>query len=341
MHARRKAGFTLVELLVVIAIIGVLVALLLPAVQAARESARRSHCQNNLKQLGIALQGYHGVHGRFPSNSHWCKDCEYQGKPVLRKERKGSMLVKLMPFLEEVTIFDRVDFDGDVIAQFEYNPKRHDSTVKNPDPTLKSAYLSVLRCPSDDFPSLSTPPHTSSGDVQATTNYAPSIGAQATFSWRDCCIEPRGNEFETGDDLHQFTHLKDVTSGIFSRIIFAASIPQITDGTSHTIAMGEVLPNCNFELIRFGWWDSQIFYVGTAPPINYDSCTPTQPPWPTMCTCATFFNWNTSSGFKSRHPGGAQFVFADASVHFISENIDYRNYQRLGDRRDGEAIEPF
>ena len=57
--------------------------------------------------------------------------------------------------------------------------------------------------------------------------------------------------------------------------------------------------------------------------------------------CGTFFNWNTSAGFKSRHPGGAHFVLADGSVHFISENIDYRNYQRLGDRRDGEAVEPF
>jgi prepilin-type processing-associated H-X9-DG protein len=78
-----------------------------------------------------------------------------------------------------------------------------------------------------------------------------------------------------------------------------------------------------------------------ATPINYDSCTPTKPPWPAKQTCATFFNWNTTAGFKSRHPGGAQFVFADASTHFMSENVDYRNYQRLGDRADGESVEPF
>ena len=156
------------------------------------------------------------------------------------------------------------------------------------------------------------------------------------------CVEPPGNEFGTGDDLHAFTHLGEATSGLFSRIVFAASIRQILDGTSKTIAMGEVLPDCNYELIRFGWWDSQIFYVGTAPPINYDSCTPLTPAWPNPNTnCSTFFNWNTSSGFKSKHPGGAQFVFADGAVHFITENIDYRNYQRLGDRRDGEVVEPF
>jgi hypothetical protein len=135
--------------------------------------------------------------------------------------------------------------------------------------------------------------------------------------------------------------LKNATSGIFSRIIWAASIVQIPDGTSKTIAMGEVLPSCNYELIRFGWWDSQIWYVGTAPPINYDSCRATIPPWPSPQTCATFFNWNTSSGFKSRHPDGGNFALAEGSVHFISENIDYRNYQRLGDRLDGEVVGSF
>jgi prepilin-type processing-associated H-X9-DG protein len=100
--------------------------------------------------------------------------------------------------------------------------------------------------------------------------------------------------------------------------------------------MGEVLPECNFEFIRFGWWNSQAFYVATSVPINYDSCTQKFKP-----DCSTFFNYNTNAGFKSKHPGGANFVMADGSVHFISENIDYRNYQRLGDRRDGEVVDPW
>ena len=125
------------------------------------------------------------------------------------------------------------------------------------------------------------------------------------------------------------------------RINWAASIKEITDGTSKTIAMGEVLPDCNYELIRFGWWDSQTWYVGTATPINYDSCRATDPPFPKKQDCGTFFNWNTSAGFKSKHPGGANFAMADGSVHFLSQDIDYRNYQRLGDRRDDEVVEPF
>src|SRR6187549_3772079 len=121
----RNRGFTLVELLVVIAIIGILVALLLPAVQAAREASRRSSCQNNAKQWGLALQNYHGVRNRFPSNSQW-----YPGSyvdeagntvVVLPKDRKGSMHVKLMPFLEETALTDRLNFEDDIIKQFEDN----------------------------------------------------------------------------------------------------------------------------------------------------------------------------------------------------------------------------
>jgi prepilin-type processing-associated H-X9-DG protein len=84
-------------------------------------------------------------------------------------------------------------------------------------------------------------------------------------------------------------------------------------------------------------------YVGTAPPINYDSCRQTDPvfPQPSDAGCESNFNYNTSAGFKSKHPGGANFTLADGSVPFVTENIDYRNYQRLGDRRDGESVEPY
>jgi prepilin-type processing-associated H-X9-DG protein len=248
------------------------------------------------------------------------------------RDRKGSTLVKLLPYLEEITIHGRLDFNGDIIQQF----------LDNDD--LRQVVVRVLRCPSDEFPLLSDdasvgydPPG------HAVTNYAPTVGAQKTFSANNnnACPEPAGNIFGTEQDVHADTHEMNKTSGMFSRSGWSATIQQILDGTSKTIAMGEVLPNCNWEFMRFGWWDSWPMYVGTAPPINYNSCRHTTPPFPSKQDCGTFANWNTSSGFKSRHPGGANFTLADGSVQFISENIDYRNYQRLGDRRDGEAVEPY
>jgi prepilin-type N-terminal cleavage/methylation domain-containing protein len=326
---RRLGAFTLVELLVVIAIIGVLVALLLPAIQAAREAARRSSCQNNMRQLGVAMLNYYSTHKVYPPNSPWC--CPPAVQPA---DRKGSMLVKLLPYLEETTLSDRLDFKGDIIGQFE--------DKKNSD--LRQAVLKVLRCPSDDFPLLSDEP-TYDPPGHAVTNYAPSVGAQTTFSAKNnkACPEYPGNIFGTVQLPHAATHERNMTSGIFSRQGWAATIQQIEDGTSHTIAMGEVLPNCNYEFIRMGWWDSWVMYVCTTPPINYNSCRQTDPvfPHPADAGCDTNFNYNTSAGFKSKHPGGANFTLADASVQFITENIDYRNYQRLGERRDGEAVEPY
>jgi prepilin-type N-terminal cleavage/methylation domain-containing protein len=333
---RRRTGFTLVELLVVIAIIGILVALLLPAIQAAREASRRSNCQSNLRNLGVALQNYHDVHRVFPSNSPWwgpsSSDITCGGVTtkfiVKLEDMDGSMLLKLMPYLEEGDIYDLLNFDdpdASVINQFD-DPAR---------PDLRSAYIAVLRCPSDTYPRLSEVPEESA--PHATTNYVGSIGCQKTF-WRGgSCTVPEGNDFGTGDADAICVHTKDKTSGIFARIDWSASIPEITDGLSKTIIMGEVVPDCNYELIRFGWWDSQVFYVGTPVPINYDSCNPKfNPP-----TCDTYFNYNTNAGFKSKHPGGANFIMADSSVHFISENIEYMLYQRLGDRREGEVVESF
>jgi prepilin-type N-terminal cleavage/methylation domain-containing protein/prepilin-type processing-associated H-X9-DG protein len=312
-------AFTLVELLVVIAIIGILVALLLPAIQAARESARRSSCQNNLRQLGVALQNYHDVNGQFPPNSLW-----HQDTPP--KDRKGSMLVKLTPYLEETAFFERIDFSGAV----------EDQIYK--DAAIRGMPLQTLYCPSDVG-------HRVGADGQGLTNYGPSVGAQKTItiaSDRAACPYP-GNEFGTGPEVHANTSSLNDTSGIFSRQGFAASISEITDGTSHTIAIGEVVPDCNFEFWIRHWFGSQPWYVGTAIPINFNTCRD-QPPGndgSSRIDCHSWNNWGTSAGFKSRHPGGAHFTFADASVHFISKNIDYRNYQRLGCRRDGEVFDAF
>src|SRR5882757_6624329 len=176
----RLLAFTLVELLVVIAIIGILVALLLPAIQAAREASRRTSCQNNLRQLGIALQQYHGIHNRFPANSQWLTgnftDC---GQPytVTAEDLKGSMLLKLMPFLEESVLNDRINFN-------DKNGVSHQFVDQE---DLRMTVETVLRCPSDDFPLISIPTPVDTFKAHAVTNYGPSIGAQKTFSLNNWC----------------------------------------------------------------------------------------------------------------------------------------------------------
>ncbi|MGI9457603.1 MAG: DUF1559 domain-containing protein [Aeoliella sp.] len=302
----KRAAFTLVELLVVIAIIGILVALLLPAVQAARESARRTGCSNNLKQFALALQNYHTLHGRFPSNSRW-----WSGDGI---RRKGSVHVQLLPFVEGDTFHDRLDFEGDVVAQIEN------------DEDLRTTLISFMRCPSDEYPGLSP-------DGLPPTNYGTSVGAQKT--WGHCNTYP-GNTFGNGPSNDGNSEDGSEISGIFSRRGWSASIREITDGTTNTIAMGEALPGCSTS-IQAPWWLGGQWYSGTAPPINFPTCpgeglgndgTPSR-------NCNSWNNWVTDGGFKSRHPGGAQFAFCDGSVLFLQEDIDYLDYQRRGDRRDG------
>ena len=307
----RKTGFTLVELLVVIAIIGTLVGLLLPAVQVAREAARQLQCKNNMKQFGLAIQNYHQAFNVFPPNMDWYP---------FSTNRKATFHVKVLPYLEQQGFYNRLDFNGDVVAQI------------SGDPELKSIVFSVFRCPTDVYPKLNP-----SGE--AVTNYAPSMGNQRAWDW---CAPYTGNIFGTGPDMNGNSVNASQISGLFSRYSWAASIAQIRDGTSNTIAIGEIRPGCSTTL-QLPYWHGLQWFVATTPPINYPTCPGEGPgnDGSQGTNCNSWNNWNTDMGFKSLHPGGANFVFADGSVHFLNENIDYRNYQRLGDRRDREPLDQF
>jgi prepilin-type N-terminal cleavage/methylation domain-containing protein len=330
----RRRGFTLIELLVVIAIIAILIALLLPAVQQAREAARRSACSNNLKQLGVALHNYLDVHQVLPNNS--LETACWTGA------QQGTQMVRLLPFIDQAGIYNAINFSiggGGGCPNIE--------TVNNPTTgaPLYQTVIETYMCPSCAAPAQR------GGDLRAKTNYAPSMGAQR-IDWNGhtppCARyapagptptppfagSPTNGYFGTGSAGHGNTHDPAAVSGLWSRMLYAARLSEIKDGTSNVIAMGEIRPDCS-DHANAGWYHNNSLWIATTAPINFPTC-PLDPALPD--NCHRWDNWNTSQGFKSNHVGGAQFVFADGSVHFLGENMDYDLYQRLGDRRDGLAV---
>jgi len=312
---KRLRAFTLVELLVVIAIIGILVALLLPAIQAAREAARRTECNNNLKQLGLAMQNYHDIHKRFPIGSRHLDPASPPPTNLWSAglHRKGTPLVKLLPFIELNGIYEPLDQDRDVEAQID---------AMSPRPEV-GAY----RCPSDPYERSNVPQ----------SNYGMSMGAQRMSS--RACAQYQGHL--QGPTSHGSTIAGANISGIFSRFSWSAKMSDVLDGTSTTILVGEILPKCG-DHHRGGWRNSNALWTSTTAPINYPTC-PGEPPGHggTPYDCNSDANWTTSQGFKSKHPGGALFVLCDGSVHFLPDSIDYTTYQRLGCRRDREPVPDF
>jgi prepilin-type N-terminal cleavage/methylation domain-containing protein/prepilin-type processing-associated H-X9-DG protein len=322
-RTRFKRGFTLIELLVVIAIIAILIALLLPAVQQAREAARRTQCKNNLKQLALAQHNYHDVYGSFAIGSQDNPPNHPRPRRVWQagKHRKGSHLVKLLPYVEQSTISNSLDWSLDVTAQLN-------------SPALNRVYrkdLPVYRCPSDDY-------RVGNG----MTNYAASCGAQSMPARNRACNLYPGNVFGTGRAGHSSSRHGGNISGIISRYNWAARMADIIDGTSNTILMGEIRPKCG-DHHRGGWANPNALWTGTTAPINFNTCPGEggNSANGLPINCNSYRVWMTSQGFKSRHTGGAQFALCDGSVRFLSENIDYMTYQRLGDRRDGQVLGEF
>ncbi|MCH8830717.1 MAG: DUF1559 domain-containing protein [Planctomycetes bacterium] len=328
---KKKRGFTLIELLVVIAIIAILIALLLPAVQQAREAARRTQCRNNLKQLGIAMHNYHETYGQFPLTIF--NTVTSQG-PTWGAGSKGSYLVRLLPYLEQGPAFRAINFNLPSI----------EGTMASGQ-LLRKIVIPGLLCPTDDG---SDPAH------GAWSNYALSMGNQrmdglGSTGWGAACTRFPGNNFGTGSQVHGNTADKRFISGIVSRVNWAAKIRDITDGTSNVIAGGEILPACG-DHTRNGWFHFNSLWIATTAPINYpiacrfgsrlaDGTVYNGSPQSSATTsCNHWRNWQTSQGFKSKHVGGAHFLFCDGRVRFLSENINYILYQKLGDRRDGAPV---
>lgn len=302
---RLRRAFTLVELLVVIAIIGMLVALLLPAVQAARETGRRAQCSNNLKQIGLALAGYEGAFGQLPPGAIWDPSNNIY---------RGSALVHILPFVEEVQLFQA----------FNFNALNTDNeTIPGTTALIASTRLSVYRCPSDDGP----PAYWNNLAVHT---YAASRGPTDVYSNVNCpCPNPwQSLSMAPLDDPNNF-------AGPFTRVGATIRLADVRDGLSNTIFFGEVRPLCS-QHVQNGWANTNDGngYCTTLIPINFDTCQPTA-----TNPCNQACNWTTEVGFKSAHPNGAQFLLGDGSARFISDTIDHAFvYQALGAKNDARTV---
>jgi len=323
-----KRGFTLVELLVVIAIIGVLVSLLLPAVQAAREAARRSHCSNNLKQIGLALQNYESSKKRLPlQRTHLCVAKKVNSKGPGNEEHR-SWIFSLLPYLEQRALYDLMDMsrsglDGTVNANGVTNRsllQRNLSVVTCPsDPTALTLKISADEASTDMYDRW-----TNEGIELAPTSYAASTGDHNPGFGKSDYPDWGQVSFSPCDPVRAIT--ADQVRGVISRSGWSARFNDITDGMSNTFAAGE----CISSMCRWEDWGFQNWAL-TGWPMNHFNLELEQRP----------YEWGYFAehciSFRSRHVGGAYFLFCDASVQFLSETIDFPLYQALSTRNAEEV----
>ena len=315
---RRIRAFTLIELLVLIAIIAVLVGLLVPAVQKVREAANRMSCSNNLKQYGIAMHNFAGrnnqklPHGGKMGAGGWDWG-----------DDQGTWMVYLLPDIEEENRYK-------VIYWAAYNPV---GAVLGNAAFNGGNGFKTLHCPSDG-----------DGADMAVSNYAYSIGPQCNPG--QCGYEPFASWCRPAASLNMgYTQSPDAGNcwnisevrGIGCRTGgVQTSLNSMTDGTSNTIMIGEVLPLEHDHSTWSGSWahfNGGSAHHGTLPPINYKTNK-------TDCSdpARTRVNWHIAWGFKSNPSCGANFVFGDGSVRFLAQSIDTRTYQLLGCRNDDMPV---
>lgn len=308
-HALRTA-FTLVELLTVITIISILVSLLLPAVQAAREAARGMQCGNNLKQLGLALHSYHAAYDCFPPAGvgyDWCD--EYPPNYVRDKVvLDASGLMMLLPYVEQMPLYDA------------YDQNRHSC---DPSGNVKviSTRLAILGCPSDN------------GDPCLASGWGPDgFGPNGN----NC---PKTNyDFCTGIDnwnCNAWRQAVDRNRRMFGENS-VCSLAKVRDGASNTIAMAETTYSVHNGSCS-AWGYRGYFMVGVDPAgwgmgINVWASA-TMPGYPVLP--GTLISWGRMG---SLHPGGANAMLADGSVHFLSENTDLGTLDHLAAMADGEIV---
>jgi len=333
----RFRAFTLIELLVVIAIIAVLIGLLVPAVQKVREAANRMSCSNNLKQIGTALHNYMGVNdSRLPPGGKFDSYTGNQGGDWNNDE--GTWTFYILPYMELESLYKLVNLNtnnaiGKVIGSGNQPHAVNDA--------FRYAKIKPYHCPSDGDNAdkamhnygASMGPQCNDGGCGADI-FAPWCQPAANLNMGYGWSPGAGNTFNTAE-----------VRGAFNRIGAKIRLQNITDGTSNTIFVGEVIPSQHDHYWDGGWahFNGGAAHHTTIVPINYTTfnvgnCTGTNSRGQAVAADRSARNWNVSWSFKSNHSGGANFLFGDASVRFLPQSIDHRTYQLLGCRNDDQPV---
>jgi len=346
-HSGRNAqsrGFTLVELLVVVAIIGMLIALLLPAVNAAREAGRRTECANNLKQIGLALNGFEEAQGAYPIGA--------------ALESGGMWSSFILPHLDLDSIYSKLTFGWDgrpdwAMTSPDYPPPILEMPAGPDSPAAQTArnvaacetVIPVFRCPSAGLPL----------HVLDASTYTPTwcVARRVPGSYLGCVSglvqNDQGLINLDGIMVAPAPPPRNLWDGGGTLTMKYMTTAQITDGVSNTIIVGEAVPDAannpdredpGLNMGRKDHWyiggDDIDDYAGqdwseclgsTGVPINLPKVPPGDPAFGAY-----------EIGYSSRHNSGCNFVFADGSIHFLSQSISASVYSALGTRAGGEPI---
>ncbi len=325
---RSRRGFTLIELLVVIAIIGVLIALLLPAVQAAREAARRSQCVNNLKQIGLAMHNYHDVNGAFPPAKIYAGSCQYSngGKGLVLNTTGFTMV---LPQIEQSTLYNAYNFShASSNAAWESSMSSSSVGPGNTNligsawtnTTVVGTMIASFVCPSDIYPSQIHP--VVAGTTDGTGPYSMQMARESNYLLNSGYYTeyncPGGNNAGLPNPIYRGAFFNDIST----------SMADIRDGTSNTFLAGESLqPPGHYSSYYGPYWGSGTHtstHGRILPPsvATAAGCAPngyTGVFYPTVSPAAQKLPY--AWVFSSRHPGGVNMGMCDGSVRFIKNSI--------------------